>query len=135
MRQWPTETASSLAILRVHPSLGLGDAVRRLRRSLRDVRDRMARHSRQWRDVCCAGLVGGDGLALVLVSHTGLDRGEVLDALSRRWPDVQVKGLEQEEPIVAMSLGDAADLGQTRRGIEPLRVVVMPQRDRPKAVT
>jgi len=129
MRQWPTETVSSLAILQVHPSPSLGDAVRRLRRSLRDVRDRMARHSERWRDVCLAGLVGGDGVALVLVSHAGLDRGEVLDALCRRWPDVEVKGLEQEEPTVAMSPGDAADLGETHRGIEPLRVVIMPQRD------
>ena len=41
-----------------------------------------------------------------------------------------VKELEQEEPTVAMSPGDAADLGRCRRGVEPLRIVVMPQYDR-----
>jgi hypothetical protein len=50
--------------------------------------------------------------------------------LCRRWPDVVVKGLEQEEPAVAMTAEDAADLGRCRRGVEPLRIVVMPQYDR-----
>jgi hypothetical protein len=34
-----------------------------------------------------------------------------------------VKGLEQEEPDVAMTADDAADLGRCRRGVEPLRIV------------
>ena len=50
-----------------------------------------------------------------------------MDVPHRRWPDAIVKSLEREEPIVAMSPGDAADLGRCRRGIEPLRIVVMPQ--------
>jgi hypothetical protein len=41
-----------------------------------------------------------------------------------------VKELEQEEPVVTMLAEDAADLGRCRRGIEPLRIVVMPQQDR-----
>ena len=48
--------------------------------------------------------------------------------LRRRWPDVVVKDLEQEEPTWAMTADDAADLGSRRRGVEPLRIVVMPQR-------
>jgi hypothetical protein len=131
MSQWAAEaTTWSLAIIPLHSSAGLPDAVRRLRRGLRDVRDRMARRRRSWRDVSFAGMAGGDGMALVLVSHEGIDRHEVEDALRRRWTDVVVKGLEQEEPDVAMLPGDAADLGRCRRGVEPLRIVVMPQRDR-----
>jgi hypothetical protein len=130
MCQWTAGTASSLAIIPLHSSAGLQDAVRRLRRGLRDVRDRMARHSRRWRDVCCTGMAGGDGVALVMVSHEGIDRREVQDVLRRRWPDVVVKTLEQEQPVVAMSRDDAADLGRHRRGVEPLRVVIMPQQDR-----
>ena len=84
--------------------------------------------------VCCAVMVGGDGTAMVLVSHDGVDRCEVEDVLRRRWPDVVVKGLEQEQPAVAMSPNDAADLGRCRRGVEPLRIVVMPQHDRQIAV-
>ena len=87
---------------------GLSDAVRRLRRGLRDVRDRMARRSNRWRDVGFAGMIGGDGTTLVMVTHEGIDRREVEDVLRRRWPDVAVKALEQEEPAVAMIAGDAA---------------------------
>ena len=50
--------------------------------------------------------------------------------LRRRWPEVMVKGLEQEVPTWAMTAEDAADLGRCRRGIEPMRIVVMPQHDR-----
>ena len=75
-----------------------------------------------------AGLMGGDHTALLLISHQGIDRREVLDVLRRRWPDVVVKDLEQEEPAWTMTADDAADLGSRRRGVEPLRIVVMPQK-------
>ena len=51
--------------------------------------------------------------------------------LRRRWPDVVLKDLAQEEPAWAMTADDAADLGRCRRGVEPLRIVIMPQHDRP----
>jgi hypothetical protein len=78
--------------------------------------------------VSFAGLMGGDHRALVLISHQGVDRHEVLSVLRQRWPNVVVKDLALEEPAWAMSADDAADLGSRRRGAEPLRVVVMPQR-------
>jgi hypothetical protein len=90
----------------------------------------MARRSRRWRDVSFAGMAGGDHMALVLVSHQDIDRREVQDVLRHRWPEVVVKSLEREEPAVAMSPDEAADLGQCRRGVEPLRIVIMPQHDR-----
>jgi hypothetical protein len=74
-------------------------------------------------------------MALVLISHEGVDRHEVEAVLRRRWPDVVVKGLEHEEPAVAMAAEDAADLGRCRRGVEPLRIVIMPQYDRQVAST
>ena len=115
---------------RCHPKnslIGLPDAVRRLRRGLRDVRDRMARRSRPWHAVCCAGMAGGDGTALVMITHEDIERCEVKDALRRRWPDVALKELGQKQPTVAMLPADAADLGRCRRGVEPLRIVIMPQ--------
>ena len=130
MCQWSAAATTSLAIVPLHLSAGQPDAVRRLRRGLRDVRDRMARRRCRWRDVCFAGMGGGGGTALVMITHEGIDQRGVLDALRRQWPDVALKELEQEEPVVAMSPGDAADLGRCRRGVEPLRVVVMPQHDR-----
>jgi hypothetical protein len=130
MRQWSAGATTSLAMIPPHSSAGLTDAVRRLRRGLRDARDRMARRSRRWRDVSFSGMAGGDHTALVLVSHDGADQREVEDVLRRRWPNAVVKELEQEEPTVAMTAEDAADLGRCRRGVEPLRVVIMPQHDR-----
>jgi hypothetical protein len=78
--------------------------------------------------VSCAGLMGGDHKALVLIAHQGIDRREVADVLRRRWPDVVLKDLAQEEPAWVMTADDAADLGSRRRGVEPLRVLVMPQK-------
>jgi hypothetical protein len=77
-----------------------------------------------------AGLVGGDGTALVLVSNQGVDRREVLNVLRRRWPVVLMKNLEQEAPTWVMEPDDAADLARCRRGVEPLRMVILPQQDR-----
>jgi hypothetical protein len=128
MREWSSANTFSLAIMPVLSPAGLPDAVLRLRRGLRDVRDRMARRWRQWRTVCLAGLMGGNHRALVMISHQDIDRREVLEVLSRRWPDVVVKSLEHEEPVWTMTANDAAELGSRRRGVEPLRVVIMPQR-------
>jgi hypothetical protein len=89
----------------------------------------MARHEKRWGDVSFAGMTGGDHVALVLIIHEGIDRREVEDVLRCRWPDVVVKELEQETPTVAMTPADAADLGRCRRGVEPLRVVIIPQQD------
>lgn len=90
----------------------------------------MARRSRRWREVCFAGMPGGDHRAMVLISHEDIERCEVLDILRQRWPDFVLKDLAQEEPMVAMTADDAADLGRCRRGVEPLRIVIMPQHDR-----
>ena len=75
-----------------------------------------------------AGMIGGDHRALVIISHDGVDRRELLDVLRRRWPSVILKVLENEEPTWEMTPDDAADLGNRRRGVEPLRILVMPQR-------
>src|ERR1700733_6963244 len=96
MCQWTAAATTSLAITPLHLSAGLPDAVRRLRRGLRDVRDRMAHRRRRWRDVSLAGMVGGDHTALVLVTHEGVNQREVQDVLHHRWPDVVVKSLERE---------------------------------------
>ncbi len=90
----------------------------------------MARRSRQWREVSFAGMTGGNHTALVLVSHQDIDRREVQDVLRHRWPDLVMKSLGREEPAVAMTAEDAAALGRCRRGVEPLRVVIVPQHDR-----
>jgi hypothetical protein len=124
------ETASSLVVLSIGSPVGLPNVTRHLRRAIRDVRDRVARSRNPWREVGFAGLLGGDRRALVIASHQGIERCEVLDVMRRRWPDVIIKKLGQEEPTWKMFLGDAAELGRCHRGVEPLRVVVMPQQER-----
>jgi hypothetical protein len=57
-------------------------------------------------------------------------RREVQDVLRRLWPEVVVKGLGQVVPTWAMAPEDAADLAPHRRGVEPLRIVILPQHDR-----
>ena len=69
---------------------------------MRDVRDRIVRHRRSWRDVGFAGMAGGDGAALVMVTHEDVDRHEVEAVLRRRWPDVAIEGVGAE----ATSRGD-----------------------------
>ena len=69
-------------------------------------------------------------MAVVLVPQEGLDRGEVGVVLRRGWRNSALRELEKEKPAVGMSPADAAYLGRCRRGVEPLRIVVMPQHDR-----
>ena len=73
-------------------------------------------------------MIGGDHRGIVLISHEGVDRRELQDVLKARWPDVVLKALEHEEPMWTMTPDDAADLGARRRGAEPLRIMVMPQK-------
>jgi hypothetical protein len=100
-------TTSSLAIIPLQSPSGLHDTVRR--------------------SVAFAGLVDGDGKALAMISHEGVDRRELQDRLRQRWPEMVLKDLGGEEPVWEMTAEDAADLGARRRGVEPLRIVIMPQ--------
>jgi hypothetical protein len=103
MRKWSSSAlTSSVALLSVSSSPGLRDAVRRLRRGLRDVRDRVARGRRHWHEVGFAGMASGDHRAMVLISHEGMDRCDVLDVLRHRWLDVLIKEPKREEPTWAI---------------------------------
>ena len=76
----------SLAVLPLpHPPGTLRAAVVRLRRALRDVRDRAARRYTPWRSVAMAGMATGGGAAFALVSHPGIARSEAADILPKRW--------------------------------------------------
>ena len=73
-------------------------------------------------------MIGGDNRALIVISHEGVDRRELLDVLTPRWPDVVLKDLGQEEPMWEMTPDGAACLGTHQRAVEPLRILVMSQR-------
>lgn len=131
LRRWTTSEGGpvSLAVLPLrHRPGGLRTAVARLRRALRDVRDRAARRRPSWGSVALAGMATGDGAALLLINHTGIPRAELTAVLRKRWPEVAVVDADAPEPSWSMSTEDAAELARIRRGVEPLRIVVLPQR-------
>jgi hypothetical protein len=70
----------------------------------------------------------GDGTALVLIRHAGIDRAKVADVLHRRWPDAIVGNVRSLSPSWEFAIEDAVELACARRGVEPLRIVVLPQR-------
>lgn len=130
MRRWIAEDGAtvSLAVLPLRHCPGeLRAAVVRLRRALRDVRDRTARRRSSWGGVAFAGMATGTD-AFVLVSHPDLARSEVARVLRKRWPTAVLQDVGAAEPSWSMSVEDAAELARVRRGVEPLRTVVLPQR-------
>ena len=90
------------------------------------VRDRTAQCMARWREVGVLAWQGGDHMALVTITHEGIDRREVQDVLRYRRPDAVVKSLEHEASAVAM----LTTLERAPRGVEPLRIMIMPQRFR-----
>jgi hypothetical protein len=75
--------------------------------------------------VALAGMVTGNASALVLVRHSGIDRVEVADVLRGRWPELTISDLGSASPCWALSVEDAVELARARRGVEPLRIVVL----------
>jgi len=122
---WSRGHRRSLAAISIRRRPGqIGAAIRRLRRGLRDVRDRMARSRRRWRSVGIAGVVAGGAVWLVVL-HPDVERGEVNEVLRRRWPDAAVRDVDEgavlPEPL---GLHDAVALALVPRGVDYLRVVV-----------
>ena len=74
-----------------------------------------------------AGMATCDGTAFVLVSHPGMARSEVAKVLRKRWPAAVLQDAGAAEPHWSMSTEDAAEVARIRRGVEPLRIVVLPQ--------
>lgn len=131
MRFWMNDGGARVSLLVLplpHAPGGLRAAVARLRRACRDVRDRAARRRASWRGVALAGMATGGGGALLLIRHPRIDREEVAGVFGARWPDSVVGGVGAVEPRWEFTTEDAAELARARRGVEPLRVAVLPQR-------
>jgi hypothetical protein len=79
--------------------------------------------------VCFSGLVTGAGTAMVVVDRGTVDRDEFSYALRRRWADATMTDLTDERPSAKMTITDAVELATLRRGAEPLRLVIPPQRN------
>ena len=123
--RWLADADTSLAVI---PTIGDPlTATRRLRRSLRDVRDRAARCDHCWCAMALGGLVGDDR-AVVLMQHHKIDCEEVWTVLERRWPETVLTEPGAIEPAWEMTAEHAATLARHRRGVEPLRIIVPAQR-------
>jgi hypothetical protein len=68
----------------------------------------------------------GQDAVLVMIRHAGFEEGEVADALRRKRPGLSVSN-SGAMPTSALPLKDAVELALVRRGIEPLRVAILPQ--------
>ncbi|MGB9152905.1 MAG: hypothetical protein WCD70_07435 [Alphaproteobacteria bacterium] len=125
MRVWLNGPDSSIVTLPIS-----GDQIafiKRLRRGLRDIRDREAHKDLRWQAVAMGGLV--DGLhAKIIIKHQGIKRHEIEETLSRRWSGVVVAETYDFEPSILMPVNQTANLARHRRGVEAIRVVIFPQR-------
>ena len=81
-----------------------------------------------WRSMAIAGMATAHQTALLLIRHGDLSRMEVADTLGRRWPSCVVGDLGTASPSWTMPDADAIELARIRRGVEPLRVLVLGRR-------
>ena len=126
-RDWLTGDSESVSLAVIPISDDPIATTRKLRKGLRDVRDRSARQGHcRWRSVAMAGLMDR-GRLLILIRHVGISRDEVWSMLERRYPEIGLCDPGDIEPSTAMSAEDAASLARCRRGIEPLRIVILEQ--------
>jgi hypothetical protein len=99
---------------------------RKLRKTLRDVRDRAAHRNRRWAAVAMAGVADGNR-ALLLIKHVGLNRMVLWSEMERRWPLVVLADVDKIEPSTSLTVDEAVLLARRGRGIEPIRIVIPPQ--------
>jgi hypothetical protein len=69
-----------------------------------------------------------DGKAMLLVRHPGIGKAEIAEALRRRWLHALVEDAVEMSPVWDFGIDDAVELARAKRGVEPLRIVVMAQR-------
>ncbi len=130
LQNWATDDGMPSTLMAVPPAQN-GDQLLamtiRLRRRIRDLRDRAARHHGALSHVAVAGMVSGDGSALLLMQHPGVDRRWTAEVFRRGLGGTLVSpGIAH--PSWQMPVEQAVALALAKRGIEPLRIVVMPQR-------
>jgi hypothetical protein len=72
---------------------------------------------------------------MIVVDRGPVRRAEIFDAVRHRWAEAEVTDLTSEAPSMAMTVADAVEVASVRRGAEPLRLLVLPQLDRPVRMT
>jgi hypothetical protein len=69
----------------------------------------------------------GGGKAMLLVRHPGIGKTEPAEVFQRRWPEALVKDAVEMSLVWDLGIDDAVELARAKRGVEPLRIVVMGQ--------
>ena len=123
---WLSGAETSLAIISLDDTTDLIPTIRRMRKSLRDIRDRAARLDARWAAVAMGGIVSDDQL-MIIVRHAGIDRDTVWDVLERRWPTITISDLADAVAISTLTVQQTIRLAVARRGVEPIRVVIPAQ--------
>jgi hypothetical protein len=86
--------------------------------------------TQQLRKVFTMSEIGPSGtmtVGLVSLWPVWLMGDEVWTKLERRWPDIMMSDPSNTEPACGMSVDNIADLARHRRGIAPLRIVILEQ--------
>jgi len=123
---WHSGPGVSLVTIPLTATTDVISTLRRVRKGLRDVRDRLARTDPVWGSVAMAGMLNGDHL-LMVVQHVGNDRDTLWTVLDRRWPEAIVSKFETVEPRSELSVETTVQLAVQGRGIEPIRIVIPAQ--------
>lgn len=123
-RRWSSE-GSATSYVRLSGDDLLAE-LPRLAKSLRNLRDRLAREqSWLFADVGFAGLSDGRCVHLI-VSHPGLRRRQIGDRLNALWPTLVLEDVPVA-PVFELSPRTLAALGAQRRGLQPFRFSVSPR--------
>jgi hypothetical protein len=118
-------SVTSVALLLSWRAGAMRIAVRRIRRALRDWRDRLSREDGRWSGVAVAGLVGADGILVLHIRHDALPADAVTSMIRRRWPAAYIA--RANVLSFDWTMADRLELAMARRGTEPIRVILAPQ--------
>ncbi len=94
-------------------------------KSLRNLRDRLARDSWLYARVAILGVADDSHLHLI-VSHPGLNRRQIAERLHALWPETVLEDAPAD-PVDELSTKLLARLGERSRALQPLRFIISPR--------
>ena len=74
-----------------------------------------------------AGMATSENTVWLLIRHPEIGRTEAAEVFRRRWLGSSVRDVGAASPPWAMLVEDVVELARARRGVEPVRIVVLAQ--------
>jgi hypothetical protein len=74
-----------------------------------------------------AGMASADRTVSLLIRHPAITRSEAAEVLRQRWPGTAITEVGAVEPSWSPKTEDAVEIALARRGVEPIRVVILAQ--------